>query len=363
MQTIRIKGATGDSRIVVGERLANLRAYLPAGPTVIITDANVARLHGREFPAAHVIAIGSGEKVKNLDTVRAVYAELLAQRADRDVNIVGIGGGIVCDIAGFVAATYLRGVRCGFVASTLLAQVDASIGGKNGVNFDGYKNMVGTFNQPAFVLCDLEMLRTLPVSEVRCGLAEIVKHAAIADAAMFAGLEREAEAALGLDLGVVERLVHDSLVIKAAIVNRDEKEAGERRKLNFGHTFGHAVEAVAGIPHGEAVAIGMALAAVISQRRGLIAEEELQRFLRLLQRLGLPTWIQADQGAVLEALGKDKKRAGESIHFVLLEGIGRARVAEIPLGELREAVEALCLDGLAAPPGACGEEQIRSPKS
>lgn len=353
MQTIHIAGATGASRILVGERLANLPAHLPPGPAVLITDENVARLYARDFPQAPVITIGIGERVKTLDTVRAIYGRLMALGADRDVTIVGIGGGIVCDIAGFVAATYLRGVGCGFVATTLLAQVDASIGGKNGVNVDGYKNMVGTFRQPAFVLCDLEMLRTLPAAEIQCGLAEIVKHAAIADPGMFSALEREAERALALDPAVVERFVHDSLTIKAAIVNRDEKEAGERRRLNFGHTFGHAVETVAGVPHGQAVSVGMALAAVISRRRGLLTEEELARFQGLLQRLALPTWIPVDRGAVLAALRKDKKRAGEAIHFVLLEGLGRVRVAEIPITELEAALGAICRDGLAAPAGAC----------
>lgn len=351
MQTIHIAGATGASRILVGERLANLPAHLPAGPTVIITDENVARLYVRDFPPAPVITIGTGERVKTLDTVRGIYGRLLALGADRDVTIVGIGGGIVCDIAGFVAATYLRGVACGFAATTLLAQVDASIGGKNGVNVDGYKNMVGTFRQPAFVLCDLEMLRTLPASEIQCGLAEIVKHAAIADPVLFAALEREAERVLALDPAVLERFVHDSLKIKAAIVNRDEQEAGERRKLNFGHTFGHALEALTGVPHGQAVSLGMMVAAAISVRRGCLAAEELRRLHALLQRLGLPTQRPVEREPVLAALRQDKKRSGDAIRFVLLDGLGRARVEAIPLPELGAAFDALCGTEGAAPPG------------
>ncbi len=191
---------------------------------------------------------------------------------DRTAFIVGIGGGIVCDITGFVASTYLRGVRFGFAATTLLAQVDASAGGKNGVNFSGYKNMVGMFNQPEFVICDPEVLQTLSERDRGCGLAEIVKHAAIADDGLFCYLEENVGEVLALSPPTVRRMVYDSVVIKSEIVNRDEKETGERRKLNFGHTFGHAVEKITGAPHGEAVSIGMMVAARLSARRGYLAK-------------------------------------------------------------------------------------------
>jgi 3-dehydroquinate synthase len=213
--------------------------------------------------------------------------------------------------------------------------VDASVGGKNGVNFNGYKNMVGTFNQPEFVICDLTLLQSLPLEQLQCGFAEIVKHAAIADAAMFHFLEEEAQKALALDPAVIERLVHDSLVIKSSIVNQDEKEAGERRKLNFGHTFGHAIEKVTGVPHGQAVSVGMVLAAGLSHQRGLITRHEKERLCALLAKLNLPTRMTFDQRAALEALGKDKKREGDSVHFVLLQGLGRALIDGIPLKELR----------------------------
>ena len=336
MKEFRIEGGSGRSTILVGEPLANLSRHLPNQTPVLITDTVVERLYAGQFPPGHVITIGTGEGIKTLDTVSRIYDELVALEADRASCIIGIGGGIVCDITGFVASTYLRGVGFGFVASTLLAQVDASIGGKNGVNFGGYKNMVGTFNQPGFVLCDLDMLRSLPPEQLQSGLAEIVKHAAIADGKMFRDLENDAEKALALDPAFLERLVYDSLVIKAAIVNRDEKETGERRKLNFGHTFGHAIEKVTGIPHGQAVSIGMVLAAGISQRRGLITSDEYNRLRRLLERLNLPTRMSFDQKAVLEALGKDKKRENENVHFVLLTKLGGATIADLPLAELRQ---------------------------
>lgn len=337
MKQLRVRGASGTSTLVVGEGLAHLARYLPARPPIIITDENVRARYGDRFPSGHVITIGTGEGIKTLDTVQRIYAELVAIEADRSCCIVGVGGGIVCDITGFVASTYLRGVPFGFVATTLLAQVDASVGGKNGVNFAGYKNMVGTFNQPEFVLCDLEMLHTLPEAQLQCGFAEIVKHAAIADAAMFAYLEENAHRALKLDRQVIEDLVYRSLVIKAAIVNQDEKETGERRKLNFGHTYGHAIEKVTGIPHGQAVSIGMAIAARLSLQRGMMTDQEHDRLLTLLAKLHLPTQMAFDRKAVVEALGKDKKRENLRIHFVLLHGLGHAVVTDIALAELRQS--------------------------
>ena len=335
MKQLQIRGNTGRSILLVGEQLNNLSRYLPNRRPVIITDDVIERLYGDRFPPGNVITIGTGEGIKTLETVNRIYAELVAIEADRSTCIVGIGGGIVCDITGFVASTYLRGIRFGFVASTLLAQVDASVGGKNGVNFGGYKNMVGTFNQPEFVICDLKMLQTLTDEQLQCGFAEIVKHAAIADDGMFKDLEKNPEKALALDAELTERLVYDSLVIKSTIVNQDEKEAGERRKLNFGHTFGHAIEKVTGVPHGQAVSIGMVLAARLSQHRGMITAGEYERLRLLLEQLNLPTRMRFDQTAALEALGKDKKREGDNVHFVLLDGLGKAVINRIPLSELR----------------------------
>ena len=249
MKTFEIHGSTGDSFIHVGEILQNLGNYIPQENIVVITDKNVKQFYENEFPPNPAITIDIGEKIKNLDTVRDIYEKLVAVGADRSTFIVGIGGGIVCDIAGFVASTYLRGVRFGFVSSTLLSQVDASVGGKNGVNFKDYKNMIGVFNQPEFVICDLNLLNTLPEKEVLCGLAEIVKHAVIGDRHLFAYLEAHHQEALALDNDVIEKLVYDSIIIKSDIVNQDELEKGERRKLNFGHTFGHAFEKTTGVPH------------------------------------------------------------------------------------------------------------------
>jgi 3-dehydroquinate synthase len=334
MHAIEIEAASRKSRVLVGERLQELPRYLPAGRTVIITDENILRYYRKEFPVLPVLSIGTGEGVKTLDTVRGLYASLVALEADRSTFLVGIGGGIVCDVAGFTAATFMRGLRFGFVATTLLSQVDASVGGKNGVNLEGYKNLVGSISQPEFVLCDTQLLRTLPGSEVVNGMAEIAKHAMIADAAMFAFIEAQAEKALALDPAVIERLVRDSVRIKAAVVGRDERETGERRTLNFGHTFGHALEKVGRFSHGEAVAIGMALAAAISVRRGRLAAAAHDRIIRLLQQLHLPCAASIDMRRLADAIRKDKKRAGDTIHFVLLDDIGKAAIEEIGIDEL-----------------------------
>jgi 3-dehydroquinate synthase len=338
MTPVTIQGREGTSTILVGENFDRLAVHIPLSQSVLITDPNLWRIYGERFPPCEVIRIGTGEANKTLATVAAIFERLVAIEAQRSTFIVGIGGGIVCDIAGFVAATYLRGVACALVPTSLLAQVDASVGGKNGVNFGGYKNMVGTFRQPAFVLCDPQMLRSLPERELASGFAEIVKHAAIADAALFAYLESRWPAALALDPEVIIHLVARCVAIKAGVVRRDEREQGERRKLNFGHTFGHALEKTTGAPHGEAVAVGMLIAAALSVDRGLLQPAAYQRLRALLTRLRLPTRLDFDREAVLEALGKDKKRTGDSVHFVLLTDIGRSLVTEIPLTELRAAL-------------------------
>jgi 3-dehydroquinate synthase len=338
METITINADSGPSRILIGERLENLQRYIPVARPIIITDVNVGKLYSLDSMAAEVITIGTGEVIKTLDTVQDIYAQLLSIQADRSSFIVGIGGGIVCDIAGFVASTFLRGVRFGFVATTLLAQVDASVGGKNGVNFEGYKNMVGLFHQPEFVICDPELLKTLPQKEISCGLAEIVKHGAIADVDLFAYLEQHAEDILALDSQVIEKLVLASVRIKSSIVNRDETEKGERRLLNFGHTFGHAIEKVTGVAHGEAVSMGMVIASALSVKRGLLSAEEDQRLRVMLKNLKLPTRLEARPQKIFDAIGKDKKRAGSRIHFVLLNGIGHARVDQITLEELKDTL-------------------------
>jgi 3-dehydroquinate synthase len=331
MRKLTINGKYRDSTLLIGECLKNAGNYIPDDRVIIITDTHVDRLYREQFPSGDVITIGTGEGVKNLDTVRDIYNRLVGLHADRSTFVVGIGGGVVCDICGFVASTYMRGLRFACVPTTLLAQVDASVGGKNGVNLEGYKNLIGVFNQPEFVLCDGGLLNTLPEREILCGLAEIVKHAAIADNDLFDYLEKNWENAIQLDEDIIEKLIYDSVIIKSDIVNRDETEKGERRKLNFGHTFGHAIEKCTDCNHGEAISIGMVMACDFSVEKGLLEGASVLRLKRLLEKFELPTSVKVSPDKVHDAIHKDKKRARDMLHFVFLNRIGNAVVNETPI--------------------------------
>ena len=331
---MRIEGACGHSTIVVGEPIEHLASYCDGATGMIVTDGTVARLYRHRFPPWPVMEIGTGEESKTLATVEGLYEAFLAHEIDRSSLIVAIGGGIVCDVAGFAASTYLRGLSFGFVPTTLLAQVDAGVGGKNGVNFRGYKNLVGTFTQPSFVLCDPTLLRTLPEAEVKNGFAEAIKQAAIGDETLFSYLEEHCREALALDPDVVGHVIHASLTVKRRLVLADEKEQGERRKLNFGHTLGHALEAVGLLRHGEAVSIGMVAAARLSIKSGLVRDEDAMRLEVLLRRFGLPVSTRMNADLVRQALKKDKKKQNDQIHFVLIDRIGHAKVVPIRVGEL-----------------------------
>ncbi|MCF8144269.1 MAG: 3-dehydroquinate synthase [Deltaproteobacteria bacterium] len=338
MKVIRVDGRRGTSAILMGESIRSIGSYAPLEKTVIITDVNIMRHYQKDIPPCHLIEIQSGEKAKSLETVREICLKLMKIGADRSSFIVGVGGGVVSDITGFVASIYMRGVPFGFVSTTLLSQVDAGIGGKNGVNLGGYKNMLGVFNQPQFVICDLNLLKTLPRRELLSGFAEIVKHAVIGDPELFSYLETNYERGVSLDPEVIEKLVCDSVAVKSAIVNRDEEEGGERRKLNFGHTFGHAIEKTTGISHGEAVGIGMAIASRLSHKRGYLTLETAERIEALIRKLGLPIRSHCAPGELLDAIRKDKKRNGSSIRFVLLKAMGHAVVEEMPIHELGDTI-------------------------
>ena len=326
MVEVKVKGTDAESSILIGETIANVGNYLPSTGVYVLTDKKVEHLYGHHFAAYPSFTIGQGEEHKTLQTVETIYRWLLENNADRSSFILAVGGGLVCDVAGYVASTFMRGIKFGFVSSTLLSQIDASVGGKNGVNLDGFKNIIGTFNQPKFVICDPNMLTTLDERDYRSGLAEAVKHTLIADAEMFSFIEENSEKLLARDADTVSRVVENSVNIKTRIVSMDERETGERRKLNLGHTWGHAVEKTTQLPHGESVSIGLAFAAKLSNRYGLMNENEVQRLLRLLNKLGLPTSVSLDKQKAYSYMLKDKKKEMSSIHFILMEGIGSAKI-------------------------------------
>jgi 3-dehydroquinate synthase len=329
------------SSILIGENIENLSNYLNAEKVFILTNPNISDLYSDRFPKnARVITMPAGETNKNLNTVLDTIRQLIAAGADRKSVIVGFGGGIVCDMTGFIASVYMRGLRFGFVATTLMAQVDASVGGKNGVNCDGYKNMIGVFNQPDFVLCDPKTLKTLPEREFKAGMAEVIKCGLIADKLFFTYIEDNITEILNLDENKIYAIVNKSVGIKANIVEADEKESFERKKLNLGHTFGHAVEKHSNnVLHGEAVSIGLVIAAKISERLNLITNEDFTRIKNVLLRAGLPVTTDISPQKLLEAIGKDKKRESDSVHFVLNRGIGNSEIREISFDELAVLLE------------------------
>lgn len=310
---------------------------------MLITDENVAARHGQRLSKnGALIILKAGEKQKNLATVSRIYGQLLKHKADRQTFILGVGGGVVCDISGYAAATFMRGLDFGLLPTTLLAQTDAAIGGKNGVNFRGYKNTIGLIRQPDFVVCDYSFLATLPKKEILCGLAEVVKHAAIASPDLFRLLENQSDKILQLHPATMAKVMALSLPIKIAIVEKDEREKGERKKLNFGHTLGHALEKAVAISHGQAVAAGMCFAAMLSRHYAGFKSSEHERLMSLLRALHLPQQVPAAKKKLQAAIFHDKKCHAGAIDFVMLERIGLARIISLPVAELKEAIDDLC---------------------
>jgi len=339
LKKIDVRGETGDSKIIIGDSISNIESYVDASRIIVITDSIVKKNYGKFFSGFETIEISQGEKNKNLKTAEKIYDELLELEADRSSFIVGAGGGIVCDITGFVSSTFMRGVKYGFFPTTLLSQVDAAIGGKNGVNLRGYKNIIGTINQPEFVVCDLSLLKTLPDREYLCGLSEVIKSALIGDTQLFSSLEKNFRGILERNPSLLEKIVYDSAFVKVGIVEKDEKDRVERRKLNFGHTIGHAFEKVCNITHGEAVCAGMLFAIEFSVRKKLISPEVSERIKKLLSAMGFSMRVSADTELLKDALRKDKKREGDIIHFVFLKKIGEVLVEEISISELEGIVD------------------------
>lgn len=327
----------GVNNIYVGCVDAILPALIKGRRVVVITDANIDRLYGELVHRFDYIIIGHGEANKNLLTVQNIYRELMALGADRSTLLLGIGGGIVTDITGFVASTYMRGVDFGFISTTLLGQVDASVGGKNGVNIADYKNMVGTFSQPHFVIFDVDMLSTLPQREMRAGMAEVVKAAIVGDGALFALLEREVSPEIFERRDIIEEVVTRSVRIKLDIVERDECEHGIRRLLNLGHTIGHAIEKCSReVNHGEGVAIGMAHMARAAARCGMLSQSDAERIERLLTALGFNLTPPLSLHDILREVKHDKKKAGNNIHAVLPVSIGECKVQEMSFEEFEQ---------------------------
>ncbi|MFD1553983.1 3-dehydroquinate synthase [Putridiphycobacter roseus] len=331
------------SKVVVGEKLQKLNSYIPqtAQSVILITDENVGALYSDLFPDYPVITIGTGEKIKTQETVDFIAESMLNLGADRHTFLVGIGGGVVCDITGFVASIYMRGIDFGYVPTTLLSQVDASVGGKTGINFKGFKNIIGVFSQPQFVLCDVNLLVSLPEEEVKSGLIEIVKHSIINDPTKFGFIRSNINKILAIDIPTLEYLIIQSVRIKIKVVTEDEKEKGERKKLNLGHTIGHAIESISGISHGFAVAIGLVLTARISHLSGFCSQETVDEITMLISSLQMATTSDIGLSELIQAIQKDKKKSLDTVDFIAIKSIGEVFIHPITFRELEKNIKAV----------------------
>jgi 3-dehydroquinate synthase len=316
-----------------------LDGIVPRDRTVLITDEHVFSAHQALFGDWNTIVLKPGEEFKVQETVDSIVEQLLEFEADRSWWLVGVGGGVVTDITGYAASIYMRGLRFGFIPTSILAMVDAAIGGKNGVDVGDYKNMVGTIRQPGFLLYDTDLLRSLPEAEWVNGMAEVIKHACIKDAPMFRLLEEHTLKQLRRNRELLGKLIRRNALLKTKVVQADEFEQDERKLLNFGHTLGHAIENLYDLPHGHAVSIGMTMACELSAR--LTGFSQTERVTRVLTRYGLPTYADFDMEAAWEILLHDKKRASGSMNYILLEKIGMGVIRSIPLEELHTLLKQL----------------------
>jgi len=359
MESYEVRAASAAYPVYFGQDFSGLAAAvecagLSGRKAVIVTDSNVAELYGQDVEKAlgGVLSVGeafvfpAGEESKTLETISNMYAHFLAEKLDRKSVVVALGGGVVGDMAGFAAATYMRGVPFIQIPTTLLSQVDSSVGGKTGVDFVGMKNLIGAFNQPEFVVINTETLRTLPPDQVVSGMGEVVKHGLILDAAYFAYLLDNADGIDVLAADVMGEVVRGSCRIKAGVVARDERESGLREILNYGHTFGHAVESCYDfkLPHGHCVALGMVCAMRFAVRAGMFMEVDKQAAEAAFARFGLPVRLPDDMpkaapDTVLAAMLSDKKTKGGKLSLILPTGIGAVeRVATDDMAAVKRAL-------------------------
>ena len=359
MQTLTVGLAERSYPIHIGSGLlaqpALLQPYLPRKRAAIVTNTTVGPLYLEQLQTtlraigvdSFAVVLPDGEEFKTSDTLNLIYDALLQHRCERSTPLIALGGGVIGDMTGYAAATYLRGVPFIQIPTTLLSQVDSSVGGKTGINHPLGKNMIGAFYQPRLVLADTDTLNTLPDNELSAGLAEVIKYGLIRDLPFLDWLEQSMDALLARDTTALQYAIARSCQNKAEVVAADERESGERALLNLGHTFGHAIESGMGYGnwlHGEAVAAGTVMAADLSQRLGWISDADVQRVRQVLQRARLPV-VSPDLGEekYLAYMGLDKKVEGGKLRFVLLQQLGRAVVSGDAPAELLHATLRACV--------------------
>ncbi len=330
--------------------IGDIAGQIDPRKTLILTDRNIHSLFGGSFPDCPCAFVPEGESAKSLEVLAGLYRQCIAYELDRDWKILAIGGGTVSDLGGYAAHSWLRGIGVMFAPTTLLAMADASLGGKNGIDFQGYKNVVGSFQLPEAIFCDIGTLRYLDGRQFASGMAEVIKHAIIDGEGYFAFLEKTLALWAGngsLDYAAcpgetLRHIVAESQRVKLDIVQGDFREAGERRLLNLGHSFGHAIEVVRGMPHGYCVALGIVLACSFSVRRGYMAPSTARRISSLLSGYGLPVdtgSLRRDKDPIAETLFMDKKREGPWMNLVIPKDIGSVVVEKVALGELESFLD------------------------
>lgn len=339
MKKESFKFSTASTEIHFASGISHLKTITDPKGTVIITDENVFNAHTKKFKGWNTIVLKPGEEYKVQATVDAIIEKLIEMEADRKTTLVGVGGGVVTDITGYVASVYMRGIRFGFIPTSILSLVDASIGGKNGIDVGVYKNMVGIIRQPAFILHDMVFLNSLPQREWENGFAEIIKHACIKDAAMFAELESNSLKSYMTRQKTICEIIKRNAIIKTKVVQKDEFEKGERRLLNFGHTLGHALETQYELLHGQAISIGMTYACHISEQ--LTGFRQTEKVVSVLEKYNLPTYASFNKQKVFDILKMDKKRERKEMNYVLLEKIGKGVVKSISLRQLEKIIQDL----------------------
>jgi 3-dehydroquinate synthase len=334
---------TGTVQYLLHQSFNTITQLHPKDKCIIITDANVAKLHGHLFEGFKgVITIPAGENNKSLPVINTLASQLLRYEAHRKTVLVGVGGGVVTDITGFIASIYMRGVPFGFVPTTLLGMIDAAIGGKNGINIGLQKNLLGAIQQPEFILYDNSLLKTLPKAEWANGFAEIIKYACLFDERLFTLLARHDIKHYQEDDTALEHLIEDCVDFKNKIVLADEQEQGRRKLLNFGHTAGHAFETLHNLPHGHAVALGMIVSCIVSETVFGLSSSVKNKLAMLLLRYQLPISVDFTPDRVIDVLKMDKKRNADKVEFIMLNAIGDPMVMPIPFNIIYSALNTFC---------------------
>ncbi|PZF72438.1 3-dehydroquinate synthase [Taibaiella soli] len=329
---------TGTTEYLFRSNWEKLKELAPPDRAVIITDSNVKELYPERFEGYRTLVVPAGEKSKSFHTINDLAHKLIHFQAHRKTMLVGVGGGVVTDITGFLASIYMRGVPCGFVPTTLLGMVDAAVGGKNGINIELHKNMLGTIRQPKFILYDASFLSTLTDTEWSNGFAEIIKYGCISDVRILNMLESSTIQYFQKRPDTLNDLIMGCVDVKNKIVHADEGETGVRKLLNFGHTSGHAFETLYHIPHGYSVALGMVVACRLSEEQTGLSSAETEIVRQLLVRYQLPTHRKYDIHKMMEILRMDKKRNAEEVDYILLHKLGKACIKTLPFETVETAL-------------------------